>query len=134
MKIYVFDASALFTFLLKKTDSNKVSALLEDALYERTEIFMSAVNCGEVYGSILRQHGRDRAISTISSLATLPIHLMEATVQRAMQAADVKHKYKLYYADSFAASLAIEYKATLVTGDSDFRRLGHGFPVMWLKA
>jgi hypothetical protein len=28
---------------------------------------------------------------------------------------------------------AIEQKATLVTGDSDFRKLGHVFPVIWLK-
>jgi predicted nucleic acid-binding protein len=39
----------------------------------------------------------------------------------------------MYYADSFAAALAIEHKATLVTSDSDFRKLGHGFPVVWLK-
>jgi predicted nucleic acid-binding protein len=36
-------------------------------------------------------------------------------------------------ADSFAAALAIEHQATLVTSDSDFRKLGHGFPVVWLK-
>jgi predicted nucleic acid-binding protein len=39
----------------------------------------------------------------------------------------------MYYADSFAAALAIEHKATLVTSDSDFKKLGHGFPVLWLK-
>jgi predicted nucleic acid-binding protein len=63
-----------------------------------------------------------------------PIRLVDATSQRAVHAANVKAKYKLYYVDSFAAALAIEYKATLVTSDSDFRKLGHGFPVVWLKA
>jgi predicted nucleic acid-binding protein len=50
-----------------------------------------------------------------------------------MSAADVRVRYKLYYADAFAAALAIERKATLVTRDSDFRCLGHGFPILWLK-
>ncbi len=59
--------------------------------------------------------------------------MLDATPQRAFKAADLKAKYKLYYVDSFAAALAIEYKATLVTSDSDFRKLGHGFPVVWLK-
>jgi len=59
---------------------------------------------------------------------------MDATPARAFRAANVKAKYKLYYVDSFAAALAIEYKATLVSSDSDFRRLGHGFPMVWLKA
>jgi predicted nucleic acid-binding protein len=63
----------------------------------------------------------------------LPIEVLDATTQRAFQAADMKAKYKLYYADSFAAALAAEYKATLVTSDSDFRKLGQGFPVLWLK-
>ncbi len=45
----------------------------------------------------------------------------------------MKAKFKLYYVDSFAAALAVANKATLVTSDSDFRRLGHGFPVVWLK-
>ncbi len=45
----------------------------------------------------------------------------------------MKAKYKLYYIDSLAAVLAIEQKATLVTRDSDFRKLGHGFAVAWLK-
>jgi predicted nucleic acid-binding protein len=44
-----------------------------------------------------------------------------------------KARYKLHYADSFAAALAIEHKATLITSDSDFRKLGHDFPVVWLK-
>ena len=58
---------------------------------------------------------------------------VDTTPQRAVHAANVKAKYKLYYVDSFAASLAIEYKAALVTSDSDFRRLGHGVAVVWLK-
>ncbi|PYY15590.1 MAG: hypothetical protein DMG60_17260 [Acidobacteria bacterium] len=40
----------------------------------------------------------------------------------------------MYYADSFAAALAMEHKATLVTSDSDFRKLGHSSPVLWLKS
>jgi predicted nucleic acid-binding protein len=94
---------------------------------------MSAVNYGEVYNAILREHGLDRAAATMSAVQPL-IRLVDATPQRAVHAANVKAKYKLYYDDSFAAALAIEHKATLVTSDSDFRRLGHGVAVVWLKA
>jgi predicted nucleic acid-binding protein len=58
---------------------------------------------------------------------------LDSTPQRALRAADIKSKYELYYVDAFAAALAIEHKATLVTSDSDFRRLGHSFPIVWLK-
>jgi len=66
-------------------------------------------------------------------VSSLPIEVVEATAQRACTAAEVKAKYKLYYVDSFAAALATEHHATLVTGDSDFRKLGHSVPVVWLR-
>ena len=95
---------------------------------------MSAVNYGEVYGLILRESGPDQALRVAHAVSPLPIEVLDATSQRACEAADVKSKYRLYYVDAFAAALAIEYKATLVTSDSDFRKIGHGFPVVWLKA
>ena len=133
MKTYVFDASALFAFLQKKPGASKVSELLKEAMRGRAAIFMSAVNYGEVYGGVLREHGPERARATMSAVHPLPISFVDATPQRAFQAAEVKAKYKLYYLDSFAAALALEHKATLVTSDSDFRRLGHSFPIVWLK-
>lgn len=133
MKTYVFDASALFAFLQQRPGASKVSELLKEAMRGRATIMMSAVNYGEVYGGILRGLGPERARATMSAVQPLPIILVDITPLRALQAAEVKAKYKLYYLDSFAASLALEYKATLVTSDSDFRRLGHGFPVAWLK-
>lgn len=133
MKTYAFDASALLGFLQNKAAASKVNELLKEALGGRVDILMSAVNYGEVYGVILRAHGLDRASTTVSAVNALPIRVMDATRQRAIHAAEVKSRYKLYYADSFAAALAIEYKASLVTSDSDFRKLGHGFPVVWLR-
>jgi predicted nucleic acid-binding protein len=134
MKTYVFDASALFAFLQDKPGASKVGELLKEARGGRSQVLMSAVNYGEVYGLILREYGPEQALTAVHAVSPLPIEVLDVTAQRACKAADVKAKYKLYYVDSFAAALAIEYKAALVTGDSDFRKLGHGFPVVWLKA
>jgi predicted nucleic acid-binding protein len=134
MKTYVFDASALFVFLQKKPGAPKVNELLKEAMRGRAAIFMSAVNYGELYGSILRAYGPDRARATMSAVHPLPISFVDATPQSAFRAAEVKVKYKLYYLDSFVAALALEQKGTLVTSDSDFRRLGQSVPIVWLKA
>jgi predicted nucleic acid-binding protein len=133
VKTYVFDASALFAFLRKKPGAAKVNELLKEAMRGRAVILMSAVNYGEVYGGVLREHGPERARATMSAVHPLPVTFVDATLQRALQAAEVKVKYKLYYVDSFAAALALEHKGTLVTSDSDFRRLGHSSPIVWLK-
>jgi predicted nucleic acid-binding protein len=134
VKIYVFDASAVLVFLQKEPGAHKINELLKDAVRGQAEIIMSAVNYGEVYGGLLREHGPERARATMSAVHPLPIRIEDATPQRAFQAAEVKEKYKLYYVDSFAAALAIESRGTLVTSDSDFRRLGQNFPTVWLKA
>jgi predicted nucleic acid-binding protein len=39
----------------------------------------------------------------------------------------------LPYADSFAAALAVRERATLVTSDPDFERLGKQVPILWLR-
>jgi predicted nucleic acid-binding protein len=133
MRTYVLDASALLAFLQRTPSAYKVNDLLKEALQERAKVLMSAVNYGEVYGKILRDSGPEQALMAIQAVGPLPIEMLDVTPQRACQAADVKVKHKLYYADSFAAALAIEHKATLVTSDSDFRKLGRSFPVVWLK-
>jgi len=134
MKTYAFDASALFAFLRDKPGASKVDELLKEARRGRAKLLISAVNYGEVYGLIFREFGKEQALAAMDAVRPLPIELVDATPQRACRAADIKAMYRIYYADSFAAALAIEHKATLVTSDSDFRKLGHAFPVVWLKA
>lgn len=133
MKTYVFDASALFIFLQRKAAAVKVGQLLKDALSGRAEIIMSAVNYGEVYGVILREYGMERASITVSALHPLPIQLIDATPECARRAAEVKLRHKLHYIDSFAASLVIDLKATLVTSDADFRAMKSVLSILWLK-
>ena len=133
MKTYVLDASALLALLEGKPDAIKVKGILQEAMRDRAGVLMSAVNYGEAYGTILRVHGQDRALVTMSVVQPLPVQIVAADRQRCCRAAEIKSRYKLYYGDSFAAELALERKATLVTSDSDFRRMGHGFPILWLK-
>jgi predicted nucleic acid-binding protein len=52
------------------------------------------------------------------------VTMVEADTAQALGAAQMKHKYKLGYADSFAAMLALTLKATLVSADPAFERLG----------
>ena len=44
----------------------------------------------------------------------------------------MKANHRISYADAFAAALAQEYGATVVTGDPEFRSLGEKVSVEWL--
>ena len=134
MKIYVLDASALLAFIEDKPGAAKVETLLTEAQRRQTSVLMSSINYGEVYAKLLRDRSRNQALKAMSVVNPLPFEVLDANPQRSFHAAEIKTTYKLYYVDSFAAALAFEHKATLVTSDADFRKLGHSFPIMSLKS
>jgi len=49
------------------------------------------------------------------------------------QAAIYKATYRVAYADAFAAALAKERRAELVTGDTEFKTLTKEIKINWLK-
>jgi predicted nucleic acid-binding protein len=54
----------------------------------------------------------------------LPIDVIPADLDRATRAGAIKQKHNLGYADSFAAELAMERGAWLVTADPEFAKMG----------
>jgi len=49
-----------------------------------------------------------------------------------MKAGELKAIHKIPYVDCIAAALATLQRATLVTSDRDFEKLGRHFPVLWI--
>jgi predicted nucleic acid-binding protein len=60
------------------------------------------------------------------------IESVDATEERVDRAASLRFFYKLGYGDSFAAQLALEKGATLVTADPDFAKLGKQLKILAL--
>jgi predicted nucleic acid-binding protein len=54
----------------------------------------------------------------------MPITVISVDQDRATRAAAIKQKHSLSYADAFAAELAIERGAWLVTADPEFSKVG----------
>ena len=53
----------------------------------------------------------------------LPVSVKEATQRRVRRAAELKANHPIAYADAFAIATALEFQATLVTGDTEIRPL-----------
>jgi predicted nucleic acid-binding protein len=90
---------------------------------------MSAVNWGEVFYTEWRARGEAKARQAEASLLEMPILVIAADRERASRAGALKQKHGLGYADAFAAELAIERGAWLVTADPEFARLGKSLAV-----
>jgi predicted nucleic acid-binding protein len=130
MRRYVLDANALISFFEgRQTASGKVRQFMSEALRLELPLLMSAVNWGEVFYMEWRYHGETTARTIESDLHRLPIAVIGVDLERATRAAALKQKHNLGYADAFAAELAIERGAWLVTADPGFSRLGKALSV-----
>jgi len=122
---YVLDANALIgLFEDRQVIAEKVEHLLRDALLRDLPVFMSAINWGEVFYMEWRYHGELKAREAEAKLQEMPIAVIGVDRERASRAGALKQKHSLGYADAFAAELAIERGAWLVTADPEFSKVG----------
>jgi predicted nucleic acid-binding protein len=127
---YVLDANALIGYFEDRpVTAGKVQHLLEEALRRDFLLMLSAVNWAEVFYIAWRRHGEAKARESEARLKELPIAVIAADRDRATRAGTLKQKHALGYADAFAAELAIERGAWLVTADPDFAKVGKGLSV-----
>ena len=96
-------------------------------------LLMTDVNYAEVKYSILKKDGADAWAEAAKILPGLPIDFHSTTRALADTAADFKARFKMSLADAFAAALAKEKKAELVTGDTEFKPLEREIKILWLK-
>jgi len=122
---YVLDANALIGFFEgRQPAAERVRKLLAEADRNGVPLWMSAVNWGEVFYTEWRRHGESKAREAETNLRRLPVLVVSVDLDRATRAAGLKQKHDLGYADAFAAELAIERGAWLVTADPEFSKLG----------
>jgi predicted nucleic acid-binding protein len=127
---YVLDANALVgLFEDREVTAAKVERLVEQALKEEKPLLMSAVNWGEVVYVAWRLHGEAAAGEVEARMREMPIAAIAADRDRASRAAALKQKHNLSYTDAFAAELAIERGAWLVSADPAFAKLGKALAV-----
>jgi len=130
---YVLDANALIGFFEGRRGAvEKVRHLLGEAARQDLPLLMSAVNWGEVFYTEWRARGEAKAREAEASLLEMPIAVIVIDRERASRAAALKQKHALGYADAFAAELAIERGAWLVTADPEFQKIGKALSVYTL--
>jgi len=133
----VLDSYALLAWLgNEQPAAETVQRLLDRAAADRLDLVMSRINWGEVFYIIAKQHGGERAREIRRQLDRLPVDFGSATDARVATASELKADYAFAYADAFAAGLALEHDAELVTGDAEFQPVEdhEGLGVLWLEA
>ena len=129
----VLDSYALLALLRAEPGADRVRQILEHAAEHNASVHMTEVNYAEVQYITRRKNG-DAAWNVIADqLTAAPIEFHPATRALADIAASFKARFKMSLADAFAAALAKEKKAELVTGDPEFKALEKEIKIAWLK-
>jgi predicted nucleic acid-binding protein len=131
----VLDSWALIAFFEDEPVADTVEELIHRAALDRHKLLMSVINWGEIYYNTMRETSQSEAEARIKEIASLPIEIVGVgdDLKMTRQAAIYKASYRVAYADAFAAALAKERRAELVTGDPEFKPLEKEIKINWLK-
>jgi ribonuclease VapC len=131
----VLDSWALVAFFEDEPAASQVEEVLDQASTNQHRLFLSAINWAEIYYSTMREVSQEAADRHAEIIAQLPIEIVGLTddLHLARQAAIYKARHRLSLADAFAAALAKEKRAELLTGDPEFRVLEGEIKLHWLN-
>jgi predicted nucleic acid-binding protein len=132
VKALVLDSYALLTYFEDEPGAGKVQLFLEQAEKGKVGLLMSIVNWGEVYYSLRRSKGVEKAEDALLLIEQLPIELVEVGKSFMHHVAELKADHPIALGDCFAAALAIERRCPVITGDREFEKLGQMLTVEWL--
>jgi ribonuclease VapC len=129
---FIFDSHALLKFFQKEKGYERVVHLLEEIRKTGAVKYINAVNLGEIIYSTKKEFGDQKKLEVLANIERLNFTILPIPNSLIFQAAEYKAQYALSYADCFALASAVEHKATLVTGDPEFKKVEHLVSIVWI--
>ena len=133
MPAYLFDSHALLALFQGEPGADRVDEILRDSRQRSFDIFICMMNLGEIVYLTKRRFGDEKKIEVVSRIYQLGLKVLSVTDSLVFQAAELKAKYALSYADCFALACAVNHSATLVTGDPEFKTVAHLIEIAWIR-
>ena len=131
-RAYVFDSHALLKLFQKEKGHEKVVRLLEEIHKSGGVKYIIAINLGEIIYTTTREFGDQKKLEVLANIERLQFTVLPVPNTMIFQAAEYKARYSISYADCFVLAAAIEYKASIVTGDPDFSKVGNLVEIIWV--
>lgn len=132
MNNYLLDSFALLRFIQKEPGNEPVKAILENVQTGTACAMLNVITMGEIIYTVQRRFGLQFKLDVVMNISRLGIVILPATNDLVFRAAELKARFAMSYADTFAVASAIEHDATLVTGDPEFRQVEELVKVLWV--
>ena len=131
-KTLVFDSWAVLAYFEDEPAAEAIEEMIVGAHRDGISIIMSVINVGEVWYTLARRTSASEADKAILQLRQLGIQFVDVGWEMTREAAVFKSKNRMSYADAFAAALACQDQAKLVTGDQEFKPLETVIDILWV--
>jgi len=129
---FIFDSHALLKLFQKEKGYEKVVQLLKEIKEAGSTKYINAINLGEIIYSTKREFGDQKKIEVLANIERLNFTILPIPNNLIFQAAEYKAQYSISYADCFTLASALEYKAAIVTGDSEFKKVEDLVDIVWI--
>jgi predicted nucleic acid-binding protein len=129
----VLDTWAVLAYLDGEPAAHDVRQLFRRARRRQALALLSIINYGESSYVIERERGLQHVQRAIGIVDQLPLDVVPADRSLVFEAAHIKARYQVSYADSFSVALAKRTGARVMTGDPEFKAVEHEVPVRWLS-
>ncbi len=122
--IAVVDSWAILALLLaEEPGATAMRRYLRRAQSGNLRLLLNVVNLGEVFYRLLQLTGDTQAEERLGQVKALPIDIVPARENLAIEAARIKARHPLSYADAFAVATGRLEKAPVLTGDPEILAL-----------
>jgi len=126
----LLDSFALLAYLKKENNYEKIKGLL---LSGDVTLLINEINLGETFYILIRERGTEKAEYFINTIfPSLAITRFANSFTDILEAAKIKAKHPISYADCFAVATALKENASIVTGDPEFQKVQNIVEINWL--
>ena len=134
--LFVVDSWPLLEKARRRTQLAAFDTLVQKADNGELRLLMSEINLGEVFYLLEKDLGTGAGEAAVRAIHAMPIEIIPLQPEEGMEAARLKARYAVSYADCFRVNLAIRNAACVLTGDPEFLRLSEAgiVHVKWLGA
>ena len=133
-EIVVLDTWAVLAYLDGEPAAQRVRQILRAARRKQVVVLLSLISYGECVYVVEREHGLQQTQRAVGIIDQLPLQVMPADRPLVFEAAHMKARYPISYADAFSVALARRNHGSVMTGDPEFKAVTSEIPVHWLPA
>ena len=131
-KFIVLDTWAMLAYLDGEAAAQQVRQVLHRGRRRQVLLLFSLVNYGECLYVVEREQGLQQAQRAAGIIDQLAVRVVPVDRPLVFEAAHIKARYPVSYADAFSIALAKRNDASVMTGDPEFRSVETEVAVHWL--